>query len=869
MVDLATLGIRVDATGVKAGTTELDRLTNAGRRAEGSTNSLGSSFTALRSSMAVLAIGVAAKQFLDFADASKKIESQLKLATKELGNFYQAQSDVREIASETRSELEATSTLYGNFIRNSEALGRGQEDAARATETFAKTMKISGAAASEASAATRQFGQALASGVLRGDEFNSIMENSPRLARLLADSLGVPVGALRKMAEEGELTADKLYKALTDQKFTAGIDAEFKQMPVTFSEAMEQVKNSATVVFGAFDKGGEFSTMLANFALGGAEDFADLEEAATQFGIETRAMLDGLYDAFQPFVESGIDAFDSLFDVLGIKIADARTQISQLLGSADSLLNIGPGIANAFGANGKYDSRLQQRFDESYAASQRASKGRLGEEFISNASRQFDIMGNRIGGTSQVSTGSNDNEKGKKSEAEKAYEKAVKSSENFVKQLEIERAELGKTDAEIKFMAAERAASLAPTEALRNAIMANARALKDETFAATAQEDANKALIEISEKNRKQNEDNVTSLEQLIKAMEFENDILKMSVEERTVALAMRELEQRGIKATSIEVEALIEKYRQLAKEKGDAAALEEYDFLNKQNEDDGVNTARDVASDIVGNRKNAEVESRKAAYKEIDRMRKLDVLSETEAAKAKKRIDNEYLNAKLSMTADILGQLSSLQNSKSKELRAVGKAAAIAEATINTYVAINNALRHIPPPFNIPFAAAIGVAGFANVASIAGLKDGGRVSGPGGPRDDKVPIWASDGEFMVNAQAAAKNMPWLEAINSGKDMSQFADGGMVSTVPVPVPANNNQPSIVNRGMKVELHNYGTSKNFEVEQLSRDEIRIIARDEASVVVSKETPRVVSAQVRDPNSRISKAMGDGFNVSRRR
>lgn len=867
MVDLARLGIIVDTTGVKAGTSELDRLTTAGRRAEGSAQGISSAFFSLRNVFYTLGIGVVAKQFLDIADAAKKIESQLKLATREYGSFYQAQEDVRRISAATRNELEATSVLYGNFVRNSQAMGKSQDEAARATETFAKALKISGAGASEAAASTRQFGQALASGVLRGDEFNSVMENAPRLAKLLADSLNTNVGALRKMAEEGELTSDKLYAALTDRKFTAGIDAEFKEVPVTFSEAMQQVKDAATITFGAFDKGGQFSTMLSEFITDGAGGFADLEDAALEFGVETRAILEGLYDAFEPFVNSGIEAFKELFDFLGIKVADSRTQIAELLGSLDSLLNIGPSIANVFGANGKYDSNLRGRFEQSAKDSERASKGRLGEEWISNASRGFDAMGNSTR-SSSVPTSGGDGKEGKKSEAEKAYEKAVKSSENFIKQLEIERAELGKTDTQVKLMAAQRAAALAPTEALRNSIMANARALADETLAFTAQEGANEALIKIAEENRKQNEDNVKSLEQLVSAMEFENEILGMSVEERTVAIAMRELEARGIEATSIEVQALIEKYRQLAKEKGDATALEEYDFLTKRGEDDGKNMARGIADNIVGNRKETEVEARRKAYAEIDRMRKLDVLSETEAARAKRRIDQEYLNAKLSMTADILGQLSTLQSSKSKELRAIGKAAAIAEATMNTYLAINKALASLPPPWNIAAAAAIGVAGFANVASIAGLKDGGRVVGPGGPRDDMVPLWGSNGEFMVNAQATAENLPWLEAINSGRKLPAFADGGMIATVPMPVqiPANNNSRS---GGVKVELHNYGTSKLFDVEQLSRDEIRIIARDEASTVVSKETPKVVAAQVRDPNSRISKAMGDGFNVARRR
>jgi tape measure domain-containing protein len=502
MTDLASLAIKVDSTGVKAGERDLDRLTGAGKRAEGSAKSVGTAFSSLRNIFYTLGIGLAAKQFLEFADAAKKVESQLKLATRELGSFYQAQADVRRISTETRGELDATATLYANFIRNSQALGKGQTDAARATETFTKAMKISGATATETAGATRQFGQALASGVLRGDEFNSVMENAPRLAKLLADSLGKPVGALREMASEGQLTSDILYRALTDTKFTAGIDAEFREVPVTFGEAMQQVTNAATITFGAFDKGGQFSTMLSDFVLGGARDFADLEKAATDFGIETRAIIEGLYNAFDPFVSGGISAFNDLFDALGIHIADTHTQIAQLLGSLDSLLNIGPSIANVFGAGGRFDSRLRQNFEESSAASERASRGRMGEEFIANVSRRYDIMGNPIGGGLAGGTASG-GKAAKKSDAEKAYEKAVEASQKYVEQLEIERVELGKTDAEVKMMAAERAAALAPTEALRKAILSSAQALADETVAYEGQVAVAKAFSDIAEKNRK------------------------------------------------------------------------------------------------------------------------------------------------------------------------------------------------------------------------------------------------------------------------------------------------------------------------------------------------------------------------------
>lgn len=296
---------------------KLDRaLDQAGRTTERKLSAIeargrafGSRFSAALGAVSAVALVAALAKI---ADEAKSIDATLKLATASFGSFGKAQDDVRGIADRTRSGLQATSDLYATFARNGKELGLTQAEVSRATETFAQTLKISGATTGEASAATLQFSQALASGVLRGDEFNTVMEQAPRLSKLLADSLGVPVTALREMAFAGQLTADKLTKALTDTKLTDGLQGEFNQLPVTFDQAMQRVYDSAIITFGAFDRGGEFSTMLASFIVDGTEDFAGLEKAAEDFGIEVRATLAGLSDAFQPLYEAGLAVFEAL-----------------------------------------------------------------------------------------------------------------------------------------------------------------------------------------------------------------------------------------------------------------------------------------------------------------------------------------------------------------------------------------------------------------------------------------------------------------------------------------------------------------------------------------------------------------------------
>lgn len=311
-----------------------------------------------------------AREFLRLVDAGKQIEAQLRLATRETGSFGQAQEDVRRIAMSTRTGLEETAQLYAVFQRTALELGITQQQSARATETVTKAFQISGATAAEAAGGLRQFLQGLQSGALRGDELNSVLENAPRLAKLIADSLGVTIGQLRAMGQEGDLAAEKLIDALTNRKFTDGIDAEFRELPVTFSQAMQQVENAAIITFGAFDRGGGFSQMLSNFIMDGTAGFADLEQAAVETGIDIRSTFEGLANIFEPLIDAGREAFS----ILGSDAQTLADRIRPLLGQIDAITsnvrtnfwdNVLPGEQERLpGTN------LLQRFNEGQARSE-------------------------------------------------------------------------------------------------------------------------------------------------------------------------------------------------------------------------------------------------------------------------------------------------------------------------------------------------------------------------------------------------------------------------------------------------------------------------------------------------------------------
>lgn len=296
---------------------------------------LGQSLTA---ALSVGSAATAGATYLRLADTAKQLHAQLVLATSQFGNLAKAQEDAERIAASTRIGLEASTALYTTFLRAAQPLGRTQADAALASETFAKALKLGGASAETASQATLQFSQALASGVLRGDEFNSIAEASPRVLRLLADAMGLPQGQLRALAAEGKLTADVLYDALTNTKVTAGLNKEFAQLPTTMGDAMTLVRDEAVKVAGAFDRGSQLSGAISSLILDGVNGFGSLADSAEASGVEIRTTFAALRDVFAPMLSGA----DGAFDAIGIRVASAQEQIGNLLRFVDRVRNAGP-----------------------------------------------------------------------------------------------------------------------------------------------------------------------------------------------------------------------------------------------------------------------------------------------------------------------------------------------------------------------------------------------------------------------------------------------------------------------------------------------------------------------------------------------
>lgn len=196
--------------------------------------------------------GVGLGTLKNYADGYTEVKNKLALVESASFSSQRGLQSLFDISLKTNQSLEATSSIYQRFAQNAQALGISQARVASLTETVSKAVAISGASAASAQAALMQFGQSLASGVFRGQEFNSVMEQTPGLAQAMAKGLGVSVGELRNMANAGKLTMDVIIPAL--ERVKGSVDEQFNTRVVTIGMAFENLRTSTTKWIGELDQ---------------------------------------------------------------------------------------------------------------------------------------------------------------------------------------------------------------------------------------------------------------------------------------------------------------------------------------------------------------------------------------------------------------------------------------------------------------------------------------------------------------------------------------------------------------------------------------------------------------------------------------
>lgn len=195
------------------------------------------------------------------ADAYAGLAARIKLVTGEGVAFDTAFQGVFDVATRTGVAVEQTGTLFTRLAEAGKQIGVSSAEALRLTESINQAVQLSGASAESSNAAIIQLIQGLQSGTLRGEELNSVLEQAPRLAKALADGLGVTTGELKKLGEAGSLTSTAVISALQGQ--SKALQDEFSQLPATIGRSLQNLSTEWTRYVGETDRATGSSAIAA------------------------------------------------------------------------------------------------------------------------------------------------------------------------------------------------------------------------------------------------------------------------------------------------------------------------------------------------------------------------------------------------------------------------------------------------------------------------------------------------------------------------------------------------------------------------------------------------------------------------------
>jgi tape measure domain-containing protein len=225
----------------------------------------------------------AAAAFVRAADAVTTLQTSLRLATGSAASAAQAYGALFDIAQRSRVSFVELGNTFSAISRAGGELGLSQQRLLTVTEAIGNAMTISGGSAQSMQAALVQLGQGLASGTLRGEELNSIMEQTPRLARAIADGLNIPIGKLREMGAAGELTAEQVIEAL--ERSSAALAREVGGATLTFGQSLTQLQNAATKAAGEIDAAAGITAGLASEVQSLTAFVGEFVAAAKELGV--------------------------------------------------------------------------------------------------------------------------------------------------------------------------------------------------------------------------------------------------------------------------------------------------------------------------------------------------------------------------------------------------------------------------------------------------------------------------------------------------------------------------------------------------------------------------------------------------------
>ncbi|WP_345764988.1 tape measure protein [Escherichia coli] len=843
----------------------IDDLTNSLKKLDNQQNNTNQSTQKTKGALETLVTGAKAfvglqiagslydwgKAFVDTATKVKLLQSRINLYTSTSVESQQIFAQLVQQANRAGTDIDAVANSFQRFAAAGKDAGISNQVILQFTDNLQKMARVSGASSAGASAAIYQLSQAFASGRLQGDEFRSVSEQLPTVLQVLAKQMGVTTDELKQLGSDGEITRDKL---LLLNNATDEISAQFDKLPRSVDQSATALRNNLSVAIAELDQQIGASKFLAKFLdllAGGVSGTTELIKAA--------ADADKLAQATNNLNSVTAKREANLKEIADLEAQIQRGYTTQSIGGYTKFVGDTSAAQKKLNELKKLDIQLTKQQAEAQRGVVQATP--LGKGVAENLANQASTLQASI--TAAKAAGRPDAE-------------SAKQIKNLKEQITYTQA---LADGNYELAASLKLGNKATKEQIADyaALLKQQKEYEENQKKQKDAESAAKRAQKELERNQAANQKYLKTLQDKINAGNYDVQLAReqvqialtqgSSVEQLTASYQKEYQVRQQLTLASKQAEA----QSRLNKDATDAerAAVDAHvaALQRQQQAQQLAGQVSQVQTDVQGELNPYQSQVDQVNQQEAQRLtviqqaREQDLINEQQYQDMKTQIQQAGEQARMNLananyslllqsSADFLGQMAAglaqskgEQSSAYKAMFALSKAFSIAQASINLWTAVSQAMA-LPFPANIPFIAqalSYGTSVLGNIQSVAatGFATGGYVKGPGTGQSDSINARLSNGEFVSTKQATSRYRSTLEAMNRGT-YTPGSEGG-------------SSPNI-------QVHNYGGERVQVKQGLTRDDVVLI--------IGEEFPRQSAAQWNDPYSQTNKAFRSNYDANRK-
>lgn len=765
----------------------------------------------LKKGLEGLVAAEAVRAIVEMVNEYQELHNQLLFVTTGQANMNAVFAKLAEVAAETHTSLADNIGEFTQLTQATHDLGLSQKEVIEFQTRLNEAVKLSGINGKSGADAVNALSKSLTTGRLEGATFTRTLQQVPVVGDILAKSLGVTRGQLKDMAQSGELSAKQLVDAF--EKVGPAIDKQFKGIQPTIKEAFDELKDQLTVTVGAFSDATGGGNLFATTIQSVTEFVKEITPEVVSFAHALTGTLDPTTElstgmkVFASITVVLIGSLQLLASVVFGTVAGAFKTVGQVIGGiAASIKDFVAGLIDEFTAIIQGIAAIPQAIKQAATGDFAGAGKTLADAFSKpwdDAGKDFDRSADELANTIDDFAGNVGDTLGSQ------FDKVVNSGEDMWGKLDKIWDE-GSRNLQKKQIAGavnDKSGPNVTTQFSDKEIEATRKALGtllasfDPVGAAVIKLADDEKLLDKAQKEgiitkqqeaiyivelKKHYEDIIDPVGAYSRKISEQTALLKFDANQRIIETELlaktQEWQKQGIKFTEDEVQALrtkLQAQQDLNKIVTDqdtllASSVEKRKDFSTQltaiqnllnnpasgfSKSDATNAlagANPSLFDGTQEQLDAQTTGFQQMYNQIDQMRQKDLISEQTASQMKAKVAIEQNAARLTNEDKFFGSLAGLSRSGNREIAAIGRAAAVTQATIDGIAAVQKALASAPPPINYALAAAVGIETASNIANIlstgTAFATGGtfNVGGNGGVDSQVVAFRATPGEQVA-----------------------------------------------------------------------------------------------------------------------